>query len=109
MYDLFTPCMSHVLFSDVEVIHVGISFVQKFSLPQDEFRVFRDEQLKVYLILVQYIIILKRRDFVTVEAEVYLNEKLASFCKNCVFKATYTSASLTVETIYHNLISLIKL
>lgn len=42
------------------------------------------------------------------EAEVYLNEKLALFCKNCVFKATYTSASLTVETIYHNLISLIK-
>lgn len=33
------------------------------------------------------------------EAEVYLHEKIASFCKNCVIKTTYTSASSIVETI----------
>lgn len=33
------------------------------------------------------------------EVEVYLHEKLASLCKNCAFKATYTSASSVVEAI----------
>lgn len=42
------------------------------------------------------------------EAKVYLHEKLASLFRNCVFKATYTSAGSIVETISCNLISLIK-